>query len=112
MASEALAKTQEQLQRAQGLIRRMKEKGEEIGQRIALTTLTMGGGAAAGLARVYQPDLPIIEMPTDLTIGGGLALFGCLGVAGDWSDELCALGGGMAAAGIAKMVEDGLRASG
>ena len=103
--AESLSKTEmeERWNRAKGTIKRMRQEGETIAHRGIASGLTLTGAAIAGTARGMWGDeesgdlfVPGTEVDADAAIGTLLMAAGVVGMAGDASDYVTALGAGLA----------------
>lgn len=104
--TEILAK----LNAARTRLKNMKMDTEDATRRAVHTTMTIGGGAIVGVMRgMGGGKLPGTEVEYDTAVAAALAIVGILDGAGDYSDELGAVGAGMGAAIVAGPVEEAIR---
>ncbi len=108
----SLSDAKEALQRVNAQLRNLRERGTKEIQRVTIlgthAGLTLVGGAASG---VLQAKKPLIggKYPTDAVIGSAMCTTALLGLAGEYSDELNAMGAGMVAAYLSREVEQVVR---
>lgn len=105
----SIVETRGQLDRARAKIRTMKNEGQRVTRLATHSMLMTGGGALAGVLRVKYPKITGTEIPSDAALGSAMVLAATLDLAGDMSDELLAIGGGMLAASAASFTEKQLR---
>lgn len=89
--------------------KRMRDWKAEAPARRGVHMALMGvGGAANGVLEAKAPtlDLGDVQIPTSLTIAGGLALLSLSGKAGDASDHLASIAGGMLACEASKLARE------
>lgn len=87
------------LTRAKALASRARESAKAITKRTVSSALTVGAGAAVGVLHAEFGEggkvlLPGTEVEADLVLGIVTAGLGVAGVAGEYSDELAAIGSG------------------
>lgn len=112
MSSSALtlSETRGRLERARAQVRSMKAEGARVTRLATHTTLASGGGAVAGYLKVKRPTVRIAGTQVNTAVGLGLVatLAASLDFAGDYSDELQAIGSGMLAKAAGDAVERNL----
>ena len=86
-------------------LKNMKEEGKRVTRLATHSTLMAAGGAGAAVLKVKMPKLPVLDLPSDVSIGTALTLAAAFDLAGDMSDELSAIGGGMLAKATGDYVE-------
>ena len=108
----------DQLDRARTSMKNLREQGAQVTQRAVTSGITVGGGALVGFARGKWgegPDRKVTLLGTeiDAPLAIGLVLQGVAlaDMAGDYSDELNALGAGMLAVVVAHETEKAVLAS-
>lgn len=104
-----LSETRGKLERARGTIKNLKEEGRRVTRLATHSTLMAAGGVGAGVLRVKFPKIPGTDLPSDAALGTVMVLAATFDMAGDMSDELLAIGGGMLAASAADYTEKQLR---
>lgn len=106
------------LDRAKAIAKKAREKTKEVTERAVQSGLTAGAGYAVGLAKNKLGDggkllLPGTQVEADLAAGILLTAGGVLGLAGDKSPELLAIGNGVLAGYLAVQgFQNGLPGSG
>ncbi len=92
----------EKLQRAQASLKRLREEGKRVAKQGTNVIMTAAGGAAAGILSVQMPKVPNTNVDTDLALGSVLVALGVADIAGEFSEQVTALGSGMLAAATAR----------
>lgn len=112
MASDLATKSKNELvayaQRAKSAITRAKQETKEITRRSVGVGLTAGSGYLVGALRNKYGEgeqrkmlVPGTEIEADLALGVVASLAGAIGLADEYSDVLCQVGGGTLAAYLA-----------
>lgn len=99
------------LERAKATLKSLREEGQRVAKLGVHAGLTVVGGVGAGVLAVKMPKVPGTDIDSDLALGGLLCAVALADVAGDWSDELNAMGAGMLAAGVARETQKALIAN-
>lgn len=96
----------EKVERLEGVVARQRNKLAE-GARIGASTLitAMGGGVISGFIQKKQPTIGEGTVSTNGAVGVTLVVGALSGVAGEYSDEIAALGAGILAAAISREAE-------
>ena len=96
-AIEAAPKTEviSRYRRLKSSLAKARETTRETVRRGTGVAMVAAGGFAAGFIDERMPEVG--GLPTNLVMGGGLALAGIMDAAGDQSDLLCSLGAGVLA---------------
>lgn len=106
------------LDRAKAMAKRARETTKQVTERAVQSGLTAGAGYAVGLAKNKMGEggkllLPGTQVEADLAAGILLTAGGILGLAGDKSPELLAIGNGVLAGYLAVQgYQNGLPGSG
>lgn len=105
--TKSLAQMRTALTRAHSTISNLKEDTREATRRVVISTMTVAGGGVAGFMEAkYTAPVPGTSLQYAEVLAGGLLTLGVMEAAGDYSDELGALGAGMAAALLSRRVRD------
>lgn len=102
MAGVSLARA-ERLENALAKTKEKLREGARLGSNSMIAGL--GGGVMSGLVEAKYPNLLNTNVSTSGAAGAALVLLALTGYAGDYSDEIAALGSGMLAATISREAE-------
>lgn len=96
MASPALAKMKDRLQRMQATTRRAREKAGEVAENVVGTATTVGSAFAIGAAQGYlgEEKMKVFNVPVPLLVGLGSHLFAIMGTGGQGETHLRNIGNG------------------
>ncbi len=108
---QSITDIRDQLQRARGKIKGMRSETEAATKRIVQGTMIIAGGGAVGLMRGMWEGatVPGTDVDYETAIAATLTIVGVLDGAGDYSDELGAIGAGMGAAIVAPTIEGAIK---
>lgn len=93
--AESLTETRAKLDRARSTIRTLRDRGQKAAQMTTMAAMTAAGGASAAVLDRHLPR--VAGLDSKMVFGAGLTLVGLTDLAGQWSDEILSLGGGMLA---------------
>lgn len=93
----------ERLENANIKLRNRLQEGARIGASSLITI--MGGGLISGFIQKKQPTIGDSTVQTNVAVGVTLVIGALSGVAGEYSDEIAALGSGILAAAVSREAE-------
>lgn len=95
MAAESLTETRAKLERAKSTIRNLRERGARTAQLTTHAAMSAAGGASAAVLDRHMPTVGGLD--SKMVAGVAITLVGITEMAGEWSDEILAMGSGMLA---------------
>ena len=111
MPPTTLTEYKDALQKTKARAKALRAQTEETTRKAILGTMTVTGGAIVGAMNGMDAGkLPGTDVDYTAAVASGFILVGLFDGAGRYSDELGAVGGGMAAALTAPYVEGMVRA--
>lgn len=106
MSTMTASEAREKLERARSTIRRVNQRVERKAQLTVHAAMTAAGGAGAAVLDRHMPT--VAGLDSKMVLGSALALAGVSEIAGQWSDEIMALGSGMLAVSTYQLAQSAL----
>lgn len=93
---------QAKLERARSIAKAARVQGARVMQQSVQSAMIVAGGGLAGVLDAKMPTLGSTGVKTSLALGGALVAAALFELAGEYSDEMAALGAGMLAVDAAE----------
>ena len=108
LAHASKSKLAASLERMQSTVKRARQETRQITSRTVNTVLTAGSGYMVGALHNHfgtgeenKVLIPGTEIEADLALGVVISLAGVVGIADDYSEEMCSVGSGILAGYLA-----------
>jgi hypothetical protein len=111
MGDTKIEKIKDQLARAKNALANIKEHTEHASALGMSAIMTAAGGSAAAVLDVKMATIPGTEIDSKLAVGSTLCALALFDVAGDYSEQLNALGAGMLAVSAHEATKKALEAA-